>query len=113
MSKPKLSDFKKFLAELSHEELKAEMLKVFQKLSQVQDFYAQELLSETDRRKMLEEYKKKIYKEFWTPSGNYKNTSNSKVRTMISDFEKVCVSQSELVLFIFKSSCPISLYPKS
>jgi hypothetical protein len=100
MPKPKLSDFKKFLAELSHEELKAEMLKLFQKLPQVQDFYVQELSSETDRRKMLEEYKKKIYKEFWTPSGYYKNTSNSKIRTMISDFEKVCVSQSELIELI-------------
>ncbi len=100
MSKPKLSDFKKLLANLSHEELKDEMLKLFQKLPQVQAFYAQELLGETDRRKILEEYKKKIYKEFWTSSGNYKNTSNSKVRTMITDFEKVCVSQSELVELI-------------
>jgi hypothetical protein len=41
MPKPKLSDFKKLLAELSHEELKTEMLKLFQKLPQVQAFYAQ------------------------------------------------------------------------
>lgn len=97
MSKPKLSDFKKLLAELSHEELKAEMLKLFQKLEQVQAFYAQELLSPEERRKILDAYKKKIYREFWTPSGNPKISSSSKLRSIISEFEKVCVSKAELV----------------
>ena len=59
--KPKLSDFKKLLAEMTVEELRAELLKLFQKLEQVQMFYAQDLLSKEDRQKLLDEAKKKIY----------------------------------------------------
>ena len=86
MPKPKLSDFKKLLAKLSHEELKAEMLKLFQKLEQVQAFYAQELLSETDRRKILEDYKKKVYNEFWIRGGNPKMASGAALRKIIAKF---------------------------
>lgn len=106
MAKLKLTDFKKFLAETSHEELKAEMLKLFQKLSQVQDFYNQELLSPEERRKVLEDYKKRIHKEFWTSSGNPKKTSSAKLRDLISGFEKICVSKSELIeLLLYRVEC--------
>jgi phage portal protein BeeE len=81
MPKPKLSDFKKLLAEMNEEELRGELLKLFQKLEQVQTFYAQDLLSKEDRQKILDEAKKKINRQFWTPSGNPKmNTSNAEIR---------------------------------
>ena len=44
MPKPKLSDFKKLLAEMTEEELRTELLKLFSKLEQVQIFYAQDLI---------------------------------------------------------------------
>ena len=53
MPKPKLSDFKKLLAEMTQEELRAELLKLFNKLEQVQMFYAQDLLSKEDRLNLL------------------------------------------------------------
>jgi hypothetical protein len=97
MAKPKLTDFKRFLAEMTQEELRAEMLKLFSKLDQVQAFYAQELMSDSDRKSMLEEYKKKVYNQYWTRTGNPRIVSNAEVRKIIGDFEKVSVFPSELI----------------
>ena len=95
--KPKLSDFKKLLAEMTVEELRAELLKLFQKLEQVQMFYAQDLLSKEDRQKLLDEAKKKIYSQYWTRTGNPRDVSNAHVKTIISDFEKVSAFPNEVV----------------
>jgi hypothetical protein len=97
MAKPKLTDFKRFLAEMTQEELRSEMLKLFSKLDQVQAFYAQELMSDTDRKSMLEEYKKKVYNQYWTRTGNPRSPSNAEVRKIIGDFEKVSVFPTELI----------------
>ena len=97
MPKPKLSDFKKLLAEMTAEELRAELLKLFNKLDQVQNFYAQDLMSKEDRVKILEECKAKIYKKFWTPSGNPRNNvSNADIRKIISEFEKISAFPHEV-----------------
>ncbi len=97
MPKPKLSDFKKLLAEMTEEELRAELLKLFNKLEQVQMFYAQDLMTKEDRQKILEECKTKIYKKFWTPSGNPRNVSNADIRKIITDFEKISAFPHEVV----------------
>lgn len=98
MAKPKLSEFKKYLDTLNEQELRAELQKLFSKLPQVQEFYAQELLSDSERKAMLEDYKKKIYSQFWTRTGNPRtDVSNAKIRQYISSFEKVSVFPSEVV----------------
>ncbi len=97
MAKPKLTDFKRFLAEMTQEELRAEMLKLFSKLDQVQAFYAQELMSDKDRKSMLEEYKKKVENQYWTRGGNPRIPSNAEIRKIIGDFEKISVFPTELI----------------
>ncbi len=97
MAKPKLTEFKKFVTSLNEEELRAELHKLFQKLSQVQEFYAQELMSETERKGMLQEYKTKIYNHYWTRTGNPKNAKNMEIKRVLSDFEKISVSPYDLV----------------
>jgi Family of unknown function (DUF6155) len=98
MPKPKLSDFKKLLAEMTEAELREELLKLFNKLEQVQMFYAQDLLSKDDRQKILQESKDKIYKKFWTPSGSPRNNvSNADIRKIISDFEKISAFPHEVI----------------
>jgi tetratricopeptide (TPR) repeat protein len=97
MAKIKLNEFKKFLASLNEEELKAEMLKLI-KLEQVQAFYAQDLMSEADREKMLQEWKQKIRRQLITPAGKVKsNISNANIRKLISDFEKVVAFEYDLI----------------
>jgi Family of unknown function (DUF6155) len=98
MPKPKLSDFKKLLAEMTEAELRDELLKLFNKLEQVQMFYAQDLLSKDDRQKILKEAKDKIYKKFWTPSGSPRNNiSNVDLRKIIADFEKISAFPHEVI----------------
>ncbi len=97
MAKIKLTDFKKFIGQMTEEEMRHELTILFTKLPQVHDYYAQELLSPQDRKKILDEYKKKVYNQFWTRTGNPRNTSNAEVRKIITEFEKVSVIPKEVV----------------
>ena len=60
MAKSKLSDLKKLIAEMSEEELRQEIVKLYTKLPQVKEFYNQDLMTEEERQKALEGYKDKI-----------------------------------------------------
>jgi hypothetical protein len=97
MAKPKLTDFKKFIAQMTSDEKQEELLKLFGKLPQVQEYYAQELMGPEDRKKILAEYKAKIYKQFWTRGDNPRIASNAEVRKIISDFENISVVPKEVV----------------
>ncbi len=97
MAKPKLSDFKKYLGEMTEAELREELLKLFGKLTQVQEFYAQELMSESERKAMLDDYKKKIYGYFYTRTGNPRIPNNAEIRKLITAFEKVAVFPHEVI----------------
>lgn len=104
MAKSKISDLKKILDEMSEEELKQEILKLYNKLPQVKDFYNQDLMTEEERQEVLEKYKQKIYKEFWTSKGNPKGmVNNSTIKNIISEYEKICLFQYDLVdLLIYR-----------
>ena len=97
MAKPKLSDFKKYIGEMNQTDLQKELIKLFSKLNQVQEFYAQELLSEDERQEILAEYKDKIYKEFWTRTGNPRSPSNARIRELISHYENVSVFPFDVI----------------
>ncbi len=97
MSKPKLKDLRTYLASLDETGLREELLKLFGKLTQVQEFYAQELMSDKERKAMLEGYRRKIYSHFWTKTGNRKRPSNAKLRELINNYEKVSVFPSEVI----------------
>jgi len=97
MPKPKLKDLKTYLSSLDEAGLRAELLKLFGKLPQVQEFYAQELMPDSDRKAMLEEYKRKIDNQFWTRTGNPRNSGNAKIKKLLTDFERASVFPSELV----------------
>lgn len=97
MPKPKLKALKTYLDSLDETEVREELLKLFGKLTQVQEFYAQELMSDKERKAMLEGYRRKIYSHFWTKTGNRKRPSNAKLRELINNYEKVSVFPSEVI----------------
>ncbi len=97
MAKVKITDFKKFVAQMSTDEIREELIILFNKLPQVHDYYAQELMRPEDRKSVLADYKKKVNNQFWTRGGNPRNTSNVEVRKIITEFEKVCISKKEVV----------------
>ena len=82
---------------MTEDDLRKELIKLFSKLDQVKDFYAQELLSDADRDKMLEECKQKIYNEFWTRGGNPRMPNNKNIRTYIANFEKVATFPYDVI----------------
>ena len=104
MAKSKLSDLKKLIAEMSEEELRQEIVKLYTKLPQVKEFYNQDLMTEEERQKALEGYKDKIYKQFWTSGRNPRNmVNNSTIKSIISDYEKIAVFPYDVVdLLIYR-----------
>jgi rubrerythrin len=100
MAKPKLSDFKKFIDQMTSDEMREEFLKLFNKLSQVQAYYAQELLSPEDRKKILEDAKAKIYKQFWTRGDNPRVANNNNIRKIINDFENLAAVPKDVIELI-------------
>ena len=97
MSKSKLSDLKQYLAEQTEAELREEILRLFKKLKQVQDYYAQEFMSPAEREVMLSEFKQKINGQFYTRSGSPKNPSNAEIRRLITEFEHVAVVKADVI----------------
>lgn len=104
MAKSKISELKKILDEMSKDELKQEILKLYNKLPQVKDFYNQDLMSEEERQVVLKGYKDKIYKQFWTSGGNPKGMiNNTTVKGVISDYEKIALFPYDVVdLLIYR-----------
>ena len=104
MAKSKISDLKKILDELTEEELKQEILKLYAKLPQVKDFYNQDLMSEDERQEVLKGYKDKVYKQFWTSGGNPKGMiNNTTIKGIISDYEKIALFPYDVVdLLIYR-----------
>lgn len=69
----------------------------------VQDYYAQELMTPADRKAMLEQYKKKIYGQFYSRSGMPRDPSNSELRNILAEFEQVSVVPADVVeLFLYR-----------
>ena len=104
MAKSKISDLKKILDEMSEEELKQEILKLYNKLPQVKDFYNQDLMTEEERQVVLKGYKDKIYKEFWTTGGNPKGMiNNTTIKGIVSNYEKIALFPFDVVdLLIYR-----------
>lgn len=103
MAKSKLSEFKKLIEEMSEKELREELLKLYNKLPIVKDFYNQDLMTEEERQVVLKAYKDKIYKQFWTPKGNPKMASNSQIRSLIAEYEKIAVFPYDVIdLLIYR-----------
>ena len=97
MKKIKLADLKQYLAEQNEKELREEIIRLFGKLKQVQDYYAQELMSPDDRKAILSDYKKKVDGHFYTRSGNPKILDNAGLRALIKDFEQISVAKIDVV----------------
>jgi Family of unknown function (DUF6155) len=91
---------KKHLDTLEKEEVVAEILKLYEKIKAVKDFYEMEL--GTDTNAVLNEYKAKIEKQYF-PKRGYGNPKASEVRKLISDFKKIAAFEFDVVdLLIFR-----------
>lgn len=70
---------------------------------------AKDFKSPEDRRHLLDDYKQKIYNQFWTRLDNPRMANNAHVGKIIADFEKTAPTPKELVeLLLHRVALPIS-----
>ncbi|TAE41125.1 MAG: hypothetical protein EAZ70_02630 [Runella slithyformis] len=100
MPKITKNTLKKHLETLEKEELIHEVLRLYEKIKAVKDFYEMDL--GTDTNAVLNEYKAKIEKQYF-PKRGYGNPKASEVRKVISDFKKIAAFEFDVVdLLIFR-----------
>ncbi len=93
-------ELKKFLKELSKEELIKEVEKLYSKFSPVKTFYDVELSGDTTS--LLEKAKIKIKNEYFPARGNPKARSGE-VKKIIDEFAKVSVYPKDIIeLYLFR-----------
>jgi len=100
MAKVTKNTLKKHLESLEKDELTNEILKLYDKIKSVKDFYEMDL--GTDTHAVLNEYKAKIEKQYF-PKRGYGNPKASEVRKLISDFKKIAAFEFDVVdLLLFR-----------
>ena len=103
MAKSKLSEFKQLLAQMDENELREELMKLYNKLPLVKDFYNQDLMTEEERQEVLKTYKTKIYKQYWTSRTNPKIPNNTNVKKILEEYEKISVFPYDVIdLLIYR-----------
>lgn len=92
----------KYLDHLEEEELRQEILELYQKLPVVREYYQMELGENT--RPLVEKYKKDIRKTFFPARGRGRR-GRSESRKVIRTFTKISIHQKDLVeLFFYRVS---------
>jgi len=100
MPKITKNTLKKHLEALSREALIAEVLKLYDKIKSVKDYYEMDL--GTDTSAVLNAYKTKIERQYF-PKRGYGNPKASEIRALISAFKKIAVFEFDVVdLLIFR-----------
>jgi Family of unknown function (DUF6155) len=103
MPKSKLSEFKQLIAQMDETELREELMRLYNKLPLVKDFYNQDLMTEEERQEVLKTYKSKVYKEYWTSRDNPKIPNNTNVKKILEEYEKIAVFPYDIIdLLIYR-----------
>ena len=95
MSKSTKAKLSKYLKESSKAELEKEVKKLYDKFSVVKAYYEMELT--TDTIKIVKEYKKKLYKIYFTKGGSPGKGSSNESRKIITNFKKIAVFQKDVI----------------
>ena len=108
MAKIRKSELKKHLQQMTKEELENELLILFDKHSQVQEHYTQDLGSDQDRTRLLNSYKERIRKLF----GSFRRLPLvSGIRKIINEYKKVSIFPYELAqLLIYRIELTLEVY---
>lgn len=103
MAKSKLSEFKQLIAEMNEDELRVELMKLYNKIPTVKELYNQDLMTEEERQALLQNYKDRIYNEYWSSKGNPKNPNNTNIKNIIGEYEKTAVFPYDIIdLLLFR-----------
>ncbi len=95
MGKSTKRELSKFLKQSSKAELEKEVKKLYDKFSEVKKFY--EIEFTTDTTKIVKEYKKKLYKAYFTTRGAPGKGSSNTSRKIITDFKKISIFPKDVI----------------
>jgi len=97
------STFVKHIDSLNEEELRGELLHLFNKVKEVKAFYAMELGSEKDRKKLYENAKASIVSKYKTKSFRKPRRPRiQKINALLKDMEKKAIFNWEMIdLYLF------------
>ena len=92
------SSFKKHIDQLNEEELRSELLELYDKVKGVKDHYKMELGSVQDRKKKYDQAKQEIAAKYKTKSiRRPRRPRIQKIRKILADLEKLSVLSFELI----------------
>jgi len=95
MRKSTKKDLSKYLKQSSKADLEKEVKKLYDKFSEVKKYYEMEFTEDTT--KIVKEYKKKLYKEYFTSRGAPGKGSSNASRKVITDFKKIAIFQKDVI----------------
>ena len=95
MGKSTKRELAKFLKQSSKAELEKEVKKLYDKFSEVKNYY--EISLTTDTTKTVKAYKNKIYKEYFKRNGAPGNGSSNASRKVITDFKKIATFPKDVI----------------
>lgn len=94
--------FLKYIKNLDEAELVKELQKLYGKFPEIKKFYEMELSPSTD--KVVAEYKAKIKKEYFKPSGKFGRGKSSVSRKLIAEFKKITIYESDVIeLWVYRT----------
>lgn len=95
----------KYLNTLDQKELIKEIKKLYDKFEPVQQYYELELSDNS--KKVLEEFKEKIKKEYF-PKRGFPKARNNVSRKIVNDFKKIAVHKKDIVeLWLYRTKMMI------
>ena len=93
------------LEQLETEELREEVIRLYDKFNQVKEYYQSEL-SEGENP-LLESYKKRIRSAYFPKTGKGRR-KNSRVRKLLGEYKKVAVFDYDMIdLLLFRVECGV------
>lgn len=97
------STFEKHIHSLNEEELREELLQLFKKVKDVKSFYAMELGSEKDRKKLYEHAKASIVSKYKTKSFRKPRRPRiQKINALLKEMERSAIFNWEMIdLYLF------------
>ncbi len=91
-----LTDLKKYLKELTKDETEQELINFYKTFKNIKEYYDVKL-NKDNEKEILEKYKKKILREFFTISGNYGKANFKIIKEVISSYRKISDNYESIV----------------
>ena len=107
MAKITVKQLKRHLQELSEEELREEMIRLYQRFPLVKEYFQLELSQ--DSTALVSAYKQKIQRYYFPKGKSIKRPKAAKMRGLIRDFQRISTFPYDVAdLLLFQTECMVA-----